>query len=365
MVASTINIGEYSPYKFREEVGYVFVDSRSNEKHFYSGGIIDTRPGNIDQLRTLNLKSDSKKILASVHRSYYHFIVDFVAKLSYQLKIDSDVEVILDAGIIPEVLDSGDNGFQAAYHSVLEGLENLNIRYRLVNFNDYDVIEINNFYTLEPFQPDINYSKSLSDFYSFYIKDKNVKPYRKVFVSRRLVGNRPTNSLATWIPVGHDNRIDDFVKIEEYFRSLGFEIVTAESIRSFKDQVNLFYETSILVATSGSGLTNSIFMQENTTVVELFTPLVVGIPKTILDGGMGMINIVDPANNPQMYATVEEIHYYYALLSLHNNQKYMSIQNFDRSIDKIIDVIENDPYMKSFFHRQDKPGGLASRLLKR
>lgn len=365
MVAFTINMGEYSPYKFREKTGYIFLDSNSQEKHFYSGSVVEEMPQVDISLRTLDLTSDGKKILASTPRSFYHFIIDLVGKLNYQLEKDRDVEVILDRAVFYSDTEHPVPGYPIVYQSLLEGLDNLNIKYSFVDFNKYDVIKINNFYTLAEYQPEINYAKSAASFYSFYVKDKAIKPHRKIFISRRLIGNRVQPNLPSWIKVNHDNRIDNYLEIEEYFSSLGFEIVFAESIRSFREQVSLFYEAEIVVGTSGSGLTNAVFMQNNTTVVELFTPLIINIPENILRGGPGTIGQMNPMNNPEAYVPVEEIHFFYSLIALHKQQKYISIQNFDRSVANIKEVIESDSYMRSLFHREESDPGIIGRLLKR
>lgn len=48
----------------------------------------------------------------------------------------------------------------------------------------------------------------------------------------------------------------------------GFETVYAEDL-SFDEQRNLFFETKILVTPHGAGLTNVLFMQPGTKVLEL------------------------------------------------------------------------------------------------
>ena len=239
-----------------------------------------------------------------------------------------------------------------AYNSILEALDNHNIKYHIFNFEDYDVLRTNKTYSLSSMAAHINYPKEIFDFYSFYANNKGIKPYRKVFISRKRIGERPAPSNANWIKIKNDNRIDDYLKVEEYFSSLGFEIVYAEDFQNFKDQFNLFYEAEIIVGTSGSGLTNGIFMQEGTTMVEILTPLIVGIPPFMIDNNYDLMG--QEPNNVNTYVSVEEIHYFYNLISFHKKQKYISIPNLERKTSQIKDLIESDGYMRDFLHREGK-----------
>ena len=79
------------------------------------------------------------------------------------------------------------------------------------------------------------------------------KPFRKVYISRKKSRGRIVA-----------NERD----VEAALRQTGFEIIYAEKL-SFEEQVRLFAETSILVSIHGAGLTNALFMQPGTSMIEL------------------------------------------------------------------------------------------------
>jgi Glycosyltransferase 61 len=341
MSNSTINIGEYSPYTLTKETGFFRLYSGQAERSFSAHAMEKSS----NSSKILDLTGDHKKILATTPRSFYHFLYDFVGKLSYQLDKDRDVEIIFDKSIMNL---EANIGFPKVYVSVLKALDELKIKYRLVDFDGYDCVKVNNFYTLAQFQIDVNYPKSVLNFYSSFIKNKDAKPFRKIFISRSKSGHRGIMKIVPWIGVDNDNRIDNFEELDNYFASLGFEIVFAEQLNSFEDQINLFYEAEIIVGTSGSGLANAIFMQEGTTVVELLTPLIISMPKSILTNSPH--DNTRPFNQDD-YFVAEEIHHFYSKVAFHKKQKYVSIPNQDRSVSKIKDIINNDPYMKSLMNR--------------
>jgi hypothetical protein len=80
-----------------------------------------------------------------------------------------------------------------------------------------------------------------------------IAPKRRVYLSRNLAQRRRVV-----------NEKDILVKLKE----LDFEVVYTEEL-SFYDQVVLFYNTEILISSHGAGLSNLLFMQENSKVLEL------------------------------------------------------------------------------------------------
>ena len=70
-----------------------------------------------------------------------------------------------------------------------------------------------------------------------------------------------------------NQRINDEYKIADFFRQNGIEVVSSEDFKSIKDQIEYFSKLSCLISPTGSGLVNMMYMQENSTVVELVTPI--------------------------------------------------------------------------------------------
>ena len=75
----------------------------------------------------------------------------------------------------------------------------------------------------------------------------------KIYVSRRKSSRGPTNE----------------PEVENEMKALGFDIVYAEEL-SFAQQVFTFSNASVLVGPHGAGLTNILFMPENSSLIEIF-----------------------------------------------------------------------------------------------
>lgn len=78
-------------------------------------------------------------------------------------------------------------------------------------------------------------------------------PVLKIYISRSKAAHRK---------IANENEIQPLLERH------GFKTVYCEEI-SFKEQVSLFNNTAILLANHGAGLTNMLFMQAGTTVIEL------------------------------------------------------------------------------------------------
>jgi hypothetical protein len=84
--------------------------------------------------------------------------------------------------------------------------------------------------------------------------------------------------------------------IETAFRRRGFEVIYPEAMR-FEDQIALYSQARWVAGISGSGLHNSLFMQPDTTVIELGDPRYGGAraPTQLLcDGISGVHNALIP-----------------------------------------------------------------------
>ena len=82
----------------------------------------------------------------------------------------------------------------------------------------------------------------------------NTKPFRKVYVSRRLAARR---------------KVINDLQVSEILAAKGFETHYLETL-SFSDQVQLFSECKVLVTIHGAGIANSLFMPAGGRVLELF-----------------------------------------------------------------------------------------------
>jgi capsular polysaccharide biosynthesis protein len=78
----------------------------------------------------------------------------------------------------------------------------------------------------------------------------------RVFISRRQAARR---------------KLLNEPEIEERLRNAGFKTVMLEEL-SFREQVGLFASASVMVAPHGAGLSNLVFSQSHTRVIELVSP---------------------------------------------------------------------------------------------
>lgn len=104
--------------------------------------------------------------------------------------------------------------------------------------------------------------------------DESVEPSKKVYLSRKHLALQrgATHPMRR----GGENRFDSDIRmfneelLEDYFKSIGYEVVVPEKdFKTFEEQVKYFNDVKALVSVSGSGLTNSIFMQEGTYVIDI------------------------------------------------------------------------------------------------
>jgi len=91
-------------------------------------------------------------------------------------------------------------------------------------------------------------------FFAYYQIRKTTN-HRKIYISRKIARNRKILNEDSIIPI--------LVK-------KGFEIVFLEKM-SIKDQIQLFFESEVIIGPHGAGFSNIIFCQKNTKVLELFS----------------------------------------------------------------------------------------------
>jgi hypothetical protein len=119
---------------------------------------------------------------------------------------------------------------------------------------------IQNYY-LEPVRPwTSHFIKSDLDLVKTYFNkfiSPNATPFRRVYISRRKALRR---------------KVANEEKLIEILLKFNFEIVEFENL-SVLEQVNLMNETDVFIGLHGAGLTNLMFMNENTKVFEL-TPII-------------------------------------------------------------------------------------------
>jgi capsular polysaccharide biosynthesis protein len=289
----------YSDIEFYKNINEIKVINLINP--LLSPGVSETITNVNDFLKFV---SPRKKIFISLDPNYYHFHNDSLGILLGYYETIKDCIFVLDISQIPNYENC------SFYNFFIEFLKNNNIDYELINCNKDTVIHANNFFVVRSFpNGKINTPQIVFDFYKNNIDDLNIKPYKNVYLSRK------------------DNRgLIDSKTIETYFNNNGFEIIYSEDFVNFEEQINYFYKVKTLASVSGSGLTNSIFMQPNTLILEIMTPYILDIIST---------------DKKILEKKTEQLHYSYSLITFLKNQTHISIPNINLNIDNAILNLKN------------------------
>lgn len=186
---------------------------------------------------------------------YYHWMIDVLPRLELLKRNDQQIDYYIFSDLSKE--------FQK------ETLQTLGLKKeQLLAISDIPLSVRTLIYPYKPTivdTPDHDQCYSLDpgsiNFITNTFKQKNtINPFRKIFISRRLSSRR---------------RIINQNEIDAFFVRSGFEILNLEKM-TVRDQIKAFHEASIIVSTHGAGLTNLIFCQQGTKVIEIFPTDVFG-----------------------------------------------------------------------------------------
>lgn len=283
-------------------------------------------PGEVLDLpeTTIKMISDDKKILVALNIGLYNFYYHCVTLLLRANRYAPEATMILDTSGVASELDT------TYFKFLLKLLDDLKIKYELFDPSEGDALYINNFYILGNqyiSYDDVDYVyKILQN----YVVDKNVKPFRKIYISRGYIQPRNYPNQKPGLMFNSDNRIIDEERLEEYLSSCGFEIVRPEDFDDFTKQINYFYEAKTIMSLTSSGMTNAIFMQPGGTMIELITPLVLALGNPYGEEDIDAQDI---------------IHHLYQIMSYTKRHAYVGIPNFDREPETIKKTIAENSYL--------------------
>ncbi len=174
--------------------------------------------------------------------SYYHWLCEVLPRL-WMLKAAHHDGIV----ILPD--------YFAQYKFALDALNVLGIEYLLTE-RQYS----HRFKTLATINTEPKWGNAVPSIIDELVKAvksalqlPEVKPYRKVYISRAKAPSRKISNEAELLP---------------HIKAVGFEVVYAEEL-SFAEQVKLFNETSVLLAIHGGGMANIVFMQPFTKIFEI------------------------------------------------------------------------------------------------
>jgi capsular polysaccharide biosynthesis protein len=176
---------------------------------------------------------------------YYHWFFDLLPKIA----LLTEKKVKFDALYIPE----------PRYAFQRDTLKKIESQISIIFANEETILSAREAIVINPISPGLNppdwvYEYIRSEFGAI---DARAQSFKRIYISRRFAKNRRVINEDTLMPI---------------FKEYGVETVFLENL-SFLDQVTLFNSAEIVVAPHGSGLTNLVFSNKNTKVIELKGPL--------------------------------------------------------------------------------------------
>ena len=323
----------FSMTEFHKNKKIVSRNKFDNQKQFTATEIADE---DISKIRSIT--SIQEKFLLTMEPSMYHTVVDSIGSTLYWIKKYPKALFIIDMYFIYENY----HRWHLMHGLFIDILDKSGVDYRLVNlYEDSLILDNFNIVTDQDYFPNERLKLVNSFIRDNYVSDPQVEPHRKIYISRR-----KTRSYFLWenqelkpgSPYRSDHRIHEEDVLEDYFSSLGYEIMYAEHFSDVRDQINTFYSAKSLISPSGSGLTNSIFMQPGTNVLEITTPIGAIFPEGF------HYSITDAVKNTPA-EWLFEYHHIYKEIANALGHNYMSIQT-DKDPRTITKFLDDRPYLK-------------------
>jgi hypothetical protein len=273
---------------------------------------------------TRNLVSENFKGIIHVPDSYFHYFSDFVGpiKLFLQECIERNIQKVEIISVILEpkhdVVEKFDVFLEHCFSKFNDRIEiintTINENQRLSDFNKA-YIEINKFRIIDQRDIGISIEGLYEDAKSFSECLEESVPNKKVFISRR-------NDLVADLRTNRTLYEED---VEALFKSIGFEVISAKSFETLKEQIKYFDNVAVFAGYTGAGLTSSMFMKPGQTVVEVVCPLVF-YPGSEYDAN-------GPIENSHMQY---EIHNFYKTISMLKKHAYLTVSNINNSKEDLL-----------------------------
>ena len=236
---------------------------------------------NTEKNNFIDLISFKQNLILNLEYNYYHFLVDQLPFILIELIKNNNLKIIFI------------NNYRKTtnFHNyVFEKLKEYNVDFLIINLKENEFIKINNYYIYNRYDPNF-YNRNENDpelVRNFLKQNKKIIPHRKIYISRKWIENsaeffadekkiKKENNYMAYKNFNCTNRrIDNYTYLEIFFEKHNFEIIDDINkfyafSENFIDQINFFDEVKTLVSLTGSGLTNAIFMQENTNIIELLS----------------------------------------------------------------------------------------------
>lgn len=286
--------------------------------------------------KAIDFRSNKKTVLLFVPGGSFHLLIDFFNKIINMCETDLNFELILNFSA--DHIDGSRRGFDESFKVfLLKFLNNYKIDYKIIDdWTNINQIIVNDFIffnkTCIESSP-ITHNLFLKYFGKF-IKNVDKKPFRKVYLNRKNYSERKQHD--TSLSYNEDNRIHNEHILEEYLSNNGVECMSLENkFDTFEEQINYFYSVKTLISTTSAGLTNCLYMQPGSIVIELVTPQL--IEHNTADGvslGISINSLWQPITS------VKEI-------------DHISISNLKRDSEIVLNKIKNTTYLKKIIEESN------------
>jgi hypothetical protein len=266
------------------------------------------------------LVSEEVKVLFPIEDTFYHFFIDSLPTLLKLHKQDPNILFVLYLQRARPNL-----GYEKFLVLLFRILDSINMKYRLVStINGVEfapVYEINNYILIPPGSSilelvtfvDVQYAVGLAFKYArddTWDENELVPPFRKVYLTRGGKGSNIGPVAEDYIFYKDDLRMHEEEKLQEFFSSLGYEIVEPETkFDSIMEQIFYMREVKTLVSVTCSGLANMLFMQPGQLIIELQAELVQ----------------IDSTADPELTTPKQNLHNFYQPLSFMGGHTYIGI----------------------------------------
>lgn len=214
----------------------------------------------INSQNSIKFNSKRKKFILTPVYNTWHFMYDFLGQVLFISSIEDpeNTEFII-------FFDRGNHRSNYLMSFVKDFFDKLKIKHYFLLYSDQE-IEYKDYYLVGGQQQPHKAMHNI--LYEAFLKaypTKITTPHKKIYVNR------------LGCPI---DRIDDEKKIEDFFIKKGFEIFSRGSFgdHDIIDDIKYFRDVKVIAGLSGAGLTNAIFMQPFSDMIELSVPQMTHIP---------------------------------------------------------------------------------------
>jgi hypothetical protein len=258
--------------------------------------------------------NETPKGIILIPDNYFHYFPDFIGPIYSFLNncIELNINNVELIGIdISNQASIGDQFSLFLHHCLEKFSDRIEISYTVIKkpYTDFSnpLIRINNSRVIDQRDIGISLEFIYESAKTFSESTEDMVPNKMVFISRRSVQEGE-------VPNERTRYEED---CEEFFRSIGFEVVQGEAFEDAKSEISYFRDVKVFAGFTGSGLTNSMFMNPKQTFIEIVCP-------------------IKFKEDPEY-----EIHNFYKTISLLKGHKYIAVPNINNSKEELLEQLED------------------------